>query len=104
MDEGTIHTTPLQDHIDATARVLKQLARNNVTVKLRKCQWATDEAKLIGHVVKCGEGFTVDPGKFEDMRAIKRLNTIGELKSFNGYTVYMHRFRCTRPPANGSYV
>ena len=92
VDDGTIHTQAHQNHVNEVFRVLMQLRRNNVTIKLKKCIWGTDEATLIGHEVRCGVGISPDREKVKDMLAMTRLGSIGELKSFNGSTVYMSRF------------
>ena len=54
VDDGTIHTKEGQDHIDEVARCLKQLMWHDIALKVSKCIWCTDEAQLIGHVVRCG--------------------------------------------------
>ena len=53
VDDGTIHTHEDQDHVDETAQCLKQLMWHDITVKLAKCTRGIDEAKLIGHEVRC---------------------------------------------------
>ena len=73
-------------------RVLKQLWRNNVTVKLRKCIWGTDEAKLLGHFVQCGKGVQADDEKVQAIAAMERLPTIATLRSFLGSCVYLSRY------------
>ena len=70
VDDGTIHTTDEQDHIDEVARCLKQLMIHDITIKMAKCIWGTDEANLIGHEVKCGEGIRADTGKIADLLAV----------------------------------
>ena len=63
VDDGTIHTTEMQDHINEVARCLKQLMMHDITIKMAKCIWGTDEANLIGHIVRCGEGISADTKK-----------------------------------------
>ena len=92
VDDGTIHTNKGQDHIDEVARCLKQLMWHDITLKISKCMWCTDEATLIGHTVKCGHGIMADPGKVADLLAIKQLATIGDLKAFLGSCVFLSRF------------
>ena len=82
VDDGTIHTTDEQDHINEVARCLKQLMIHDITIKMAKCIWGTDEADLIGHIVKCGEGIRPDTKKINDLLAMDYLHTIGDLKAF----------------------
>ena len=51
IDDGAVHTTKHQNHVDALARVLTKLADNNVTIRMAKCMWGTDEGKLLGHQI-----------------------------------------------------
>ena len=66
VDDGTIHTTDEQDHVDEIARCLKQLMWHDITVKIAKCTWGTDEASLIGNGVRCGQGVMASKAKVED--------------------------------------
>ena len=54
----------------------------DITIKMAKCIWGTDEADLIGHTVKCGEGIRPDTKKINDLLAVDYLHTIGDLKAF----------------------
>ena len=92
VDDGTIHTTDEQDHINEVARCLKQLMIHDITIKMAKCIWGTDEADLIGHIVKCGEGIRPDTKKINDLLAVDYLHTIGDLKAFLGSCVFINRF------------
>ena len=92
VDDGTVHTNPTQNHTDELARVLKQLWRNNITIKMKKCIWGTDEAHLLGHVVECGKGIKPDERKVHDILAMKKIPTIGVLRSLMGSSVYMSEF------------
>jgi hypothetical protein len=92
VDDGTIYTGKMQSHIDEVARCLKQLMIHDITIKLAKCTWGTDEANLIGHIVKCGQGVSADIDKISDLLAITSLPTIGDLKAFLGSCVYINRF------------
>ena len=69
VDDGTIYTGKRQTHIDEVARCLKQLMIHDITIKLAKCTWGTDETTLIGHVVKCGQGVSADIDKISDLSA-----------------------------------
>ncbi len=92
VDDGTVHTDDTQDHVNELARVLKQLWRNNVTIKMKKCIWGTDEAKLLGHRILCGVGVEPDIDKVVHILGLKKINTIGELRSLLGSTVYLSGF------------
>ena len=79
-------------NVDEIARCLKQLMWHDITVKVAKCTWGTDEANLIGHEVRCGQGVSASKAKVEDLLAISHLETIGDLKAFLGSCVYLRRF------------
>ena len=92
VDDGTVHTSAEQCHVNELARVLKQLWRNNATIKMKKCVWGTDEAVLLGHKICCGRGVLPEDRKIADMSAIKKINTMGDLKSLLGSSVYLSEF------------
>ena len=92
VDDGCIHAMKGEDHVEAVTRVLKQLWRHNVTVKLSKCIWGTMKAKLLGHIVDCEKGVAADPGKVEAIGGIEALPDIATLRSFLGSCVYLSRF------------
>ena len=73
--------------VNELARVLTQLWRNNVTIKMKKCVWGTDEAVLLGHKICCGRGVLPNDRKIADMLAIKKINTVGDLRSLLGSSV-----------------
>ena len=52
----------------------------------------TDEADLIGHIVKCGEGFRPDTKQINNLLAVDYLHTIGDLKAFLGSCMFINRF------------
>ena len=91
VDDGAVHTTKQQSHVDALARVLSQLAENNVTIKMEKCTWGTDEGKLLGHQVRLGDGLRADIDKVEAMATLE-LTDKQTLKSFLGSAVYLSKF------------
>ena len=54
--------------------------------------WVGNEASLIGHEVRCGQGVSASKAKVEDLLAMSHLETIGDLKAFLGSCVYLSRF------------
>ena len=91
IDDISIWSTD-NDHLDDLLRVMKVLKKNNVTLKLKKCVWCTDEAKLCGFEVRCGDGISADLEKVAGIAAITSLPDLGSLKSFLGSCVYLSRF------------
>ena len=92
VDDGIIHTKEGEDHVDAAARVVQQLRRNGVSIKMSKCLWGTKEAHAIGHHIQCGQGIAADPKKVEDIIRMKRPGTMQVLHSTLGSCVYLARF------------
>jgi hypothetical protein len=76
VDDGTIHTRDNQNHVGETARCPKQLMWHDITIKLAKCTWSTDEAKLIGHEVRCGQGVRADTDKVASLTPMYSNKTI----------------------------
>ena len=90
-DDGTVFSCE-NDHLDDLTRVLKLLLLNNVTLKLKKCIWCTDQARMFGFDVRCGVGVAADITKVTAIGAMKTLDTVAALKSFLGSCVYLSRF------------
>ena len=82
IDDGCTWTTKGGDHLEDLARVLKLLKIANATLKLKKCMWCTDEAKLCGLEVRCGRGLSADLDKISAMAAITSLPQVKVLKNF----------------------
>ena len=70
IDDGCTWTRKGGDHLEDLARVLKLLKIANAALKMKKCLWCTDEAKLCGFEVRCGRGLSADLDKVSAMAAI----------------------------------
>ena len=92
IDDGCTWTRKGGDHLEDLLRVLKLLKIANAQLKLKKCTWCTDEAKLCGFEVKCGYGIKADLDKVSAMAGITALGQVKVLKSFLGSAVYLAKF------------
>jgi hypothetical protein len=51
IDDLMTHSTSFDDHIMHLEKLLQQLTKHNLTVKLSKCKFAQREVKFLGHII-----------------------------------------------------
>ena len=84
IDEGTEI-----EHISAVERILRKLDRENMSLKLTKCQFARKECDWLGHKITCTE-ITPLIRKTEPIESLKAPKTVSQLKSFMGFIHSLH--------------
>ena len=79
------------EHISAVERILRKLDRENMSLKLTKCQFARKECEWLGHKTTC-TGITPLIRKTEPVESLKAPKTVSQLKSFMGsiHSLYKH--------------
>jgi hypothetical protein len=61
-DDILVHSKSMEEHISHLAQVLQTLRANNLTVKISKCVFATNQVAYLGHVIN-GQGVSTNPAK-----------------------------------------
>ena len=71
------------DHIATVENILKELDRENMSLKLTKCKFAQRECKCLGHKIT-STGITPLVRKTEPIEALTPPRTLSQLKLFMG--------------------
>ena len=79
------------EHISAVERILRELDRKNMSLKLTKCQFARKECEWLGHKITC-TGITPLIRKTEPIESLKAPKTVSQLKSFMGSIHSLHKY------------
>lgn len=91
IDDILIFANTLEELRATTARVLKILRENNLTLNIAKCELDKTHLKFLGHELD-GDGFHVDESKVNDIRKFRYPTTTSELRSFLGLASYISPF------------
>lgn len=95
VDDLTIHSATLDEHIQQVADALRRLNRANIRLNLAKCRFCSSWARALGHIIS-RDGRRIDPDKLKAVLDWDRPKTIKNLETFLG-TVgwlreYTHKF------------
>ena len=80
----------LTDHLDKIQQVFERLRKHNLSLKLSKCQWATQEITYLGFKVST-KGVAPDESKVAAIRNLKPPETTREIRSLIGMVSYYRR-------------
>ena len=79
------------EHISLVEKILRKLNRENISLKLPKCEFAKRECEWLGHRIT-GTGVTPLKRKTSPIDALKAPKTVTQLKSFMGSIHSLHKY------------
>ena len=91
LDDIIIYSETWDDHLHHLCQVLQRINDANLTLKLKKCSFGTQECTYLGHRIGCG-GVRPEESKVKAVQDICRPQTKKEVRSFLGLTGYYRRF------------
>lgn len=91
MDDILIYSQTKEEHLRHLKTVFDILREEQLSVKLKKCQFFKSEVKFLGHVISAN-GVKPDPDKVSAVELWPLPKTQTELKGFLGLTNYFRRF------------
>uniref|UniRef100_A0A3B1J8K5 Gypsy retrotransposon integrase-like protein 1 n=1 Tax=Astyanax mexicanus TaxID=7994 RepID=A0A3B1J8K5_ASTMX len=91
LDDVIVFSQTVEEHLERLEEVFSRLQKQNLKVKLSKCQFFQHQVSYLGHVVSA-EGVTTDPAKIEVVKEWKSPSHLAELRSFLGFASYYRRF------------
>jgi hypothetical protein len=83
VDRVVVHAPTLELHMQRLRQVLKKLRLQGLAIDLEKSQFATNQAHVLGFVVKEGT-VKIHPQQIQALKNMKPPNTMALLKSFLG--------------------
>ena len=81
----------MDDHLSKVQEVLNRLKKHNLSLKLSKCQWATQEISYLGFKVST-HGVAPDEAKINAIKHLKMPESTREIRSLLGMVSYYRRF------------
>ena len=91
MDDILIYSESFTEHLERLALVLQAVQRAGLLLQIRKCLFASDRTKYLGHVIS-GEGIAPDPAKVESIVKFPAPRNLKELRRFLGMASFYRKF------------
>ena len=91
IDDILVYSTDREDHNTHLRLVLETLRKEQLYVKMSKCEFRLREVSFLGHIVS-EEGIRLDPSKIEVILEWKPPRNVTEVRSFLGLEGYYKRF------------
>ena len=87
LDDILIFSKSLDEHVMHVRKVLDVLRKEQLFLKMSKCEFGKNSLVYLGHILGGGE-FRVNPSKVEVIVNWPKPNTVTEVRSFLGATRY----------------
>ena len=91
LDDIIVFSTNENSHIDRLKSMLERLLEANLKIKPSKTHLMQSEVEFLGHIVN-EQGIHTDPAKVKAVQEVPSPTSIGELRSFLGFTGYYRKF------------
>ena len=91
LDDILVFSNTWEEHVVHVEKLLDVLRKENLYVKMSKCEFAKTSLVYIGHIIGGGH-LRVDPTKVAVIVNWPRPNTITEIRSFLGAIQYWRKF------------
>ncbi|GFX19047.1 retrovirus-related Pol polyprotein from transposon opus [Trichonephila clavipes] len=91
LDDIIVFSETFEDHLIRLRLVLKCLQEAGLKLNSKKCLFAAQEVKILGHLVS-SNGVRPDPDKIKDVRNFPTPKNIHDIRSFLGLCSYFRRF------------
>ena len=91
IDNITIFSNSLNEHIHDIDKLLAKLDGSNLKVNLNKCSFCKEEVLVLGHIVS-KEGISPNPKKVKAILESRRPASVTEVKSFLGVVNFYQKF------------
>lgn len=91
MDDITIHSKTLAEHIEHIKIVFKILKEANLKLNPEKCEWLQTRVKILGHIVSFNK-IEMDETKVKAINEIPYCKNVKEVQSFLGLAGYYRTF------------
>ena len=91
IDDILAYSKTPEEHLVHLEEVLQTLAKNDLFVKLSKCDFEKSEVKFLGHIVG-KHGIRVDPAKTAVLSEWPVPKDVPEVRSFVGLATYFRKF------------
>ena len=91
IDNIFTHSKQFQEHLKYLKTCFQQLRKNNLSLRLDKCEFAQEQVEQLGLVISAS-GISPSPSNVSKINEFPRPNNIKELKRFLGMSNYYREF------------
>ena len=91
LDDVLIYSPTLKQHVEDVREVLELLRKNELFVKLKKCEFFRNKVSFLGHRVS-GDGISVEEDKIKAIQQWPTPKTVRQIQSFLGAASYYRKF------------
>ena len=91
LDDIIVFSSSFDQHLERLKIIFDRLAKFNLKLKPKKCQFMKKEVAYLGHIVS-EKGISTDPAKIEAIQKWQRPTTPTHVRSFLGLSQYYRRF------------
>ena len=91
LDDIVIFSESFDDHINHVKKVFDRLRQYELSISLKKCQFARDQVKFLGHIIKNGT-ISPDPNTVASIKDLSPPTGTSQLRSYLGLLNYYRTF------------
>ncbi|UYV69327.1 K02A2.6-like, partial [Cordylochernes scorpioides] len=90
-DDILIYSSTFKDHIELMKKIFDKLKENNIKLKLKKCSFAKQEIRYLGHIIGHNK-IKPDPEKTKVINEFPQPKTVKQVRQFLGLAGYYRKF------------
>ncbi|UYV73181.1 hypothetical protein LAZ67_10002104 [Cordylochernes scorpioides] len=90
-DDILIYSSTFKDHIELMKKIFDKLKENNIKLKLKKCSFAKQEIRYLGHIIGHNK-IKPDPEKTKAINEFPQPKTVKQVRQFLGLAGYYRKF------------
>ncbi|UYV78936.1 K02A2.6-like, partial [Cordylochernes scorpioides] len=90
-DDILIYSSTFKDHIELLKKIFDKLKENNIKLKLKKCSFAKQEIRYLGHIIGHNK-IKPDPEKTKAINEFPQPKTVKQVRQFLGLAGYYRKF------------
>ncbi|UYV63206.1 K02A2.6-like [Cordylochernes scorpioides] len=90
-DDILIYSSTFKDHIELMKKIFDELKENNMKLKLKKCSFAKQEIRYLGHIIGHNK-IKPDPEKTKAINEFPQPKTVKQVRQFLGLAGYYRKF------------
>ncbi|UYV75877.1 K02A2.6-like, partial [Cordylochernes scorpioides] len=90
-DDILIYSSTFKDHIELMKKIFDKLKENNIKLKLKKCSFAKQEIRYLGHIIGHNK-IKPDPEKTKAINEFPQPKSVKQVRQFLGLAGYYRKF------------
>ena len=91
LDDVIVFSNSFNEHVDHLRQVFQRLREANLKLKPKKCTFAQEQVRYLGHIVS-KDGIATDPEKTKVVQEYPVPTKVSEVRSFLGFVGYYRKY------------